>query len=323
MELISVIVPVYQVEAYLNQCVQSIVNQTYSNLQIILVDDGSPDRCGSMCEAWAEKDPRIQVLHKQNGGLSDARNAGMEVATGVYTAFVDSDDWIAPDFIQTLYDAMIHSGAQIAACDVCLVYPGEEPERTDGVRERKTYTTEEAIRDLLHGRALRTVAWNKLYLSTLLEGERYPVGKHHEDEFLTYRLCGKAEKLVYVDRPMYFYLQRPGSIMHSFTVRRLDALEARLERLEYLKEHYPALCQNEKFALCMFCAFLYRQAQKTSDPSAPQIRNMIKRLRRQNSISLKDYQGASCKQILYALGTGHCMGLFCRMLNLCSPTEDL
>ena len=314
MELISIIVPVYKVEEYLDKCVRSVVNQTYSNLEIILVDDGSPDRCGRMCEQWAERDQRIRVLHKANGGLSDARNAGMEIATGTYTAFVDSDDWIAPDFIQTLYDALKKSGAQIAGCDVCTVYPDREPE-LNGTGHVRVCTAEEAICDILHGTGFRAVAWNKLYLSSLLQGERYPVGKHHEDEFFTYRIYGKAEKLVYVDTPMYFYLQRQGSIMRSFSIKRLDALEAYLERLDYLKERYPALYAGDKFTFCVACAAMYSQAQQQKDSSTAAIKKKIRRLRKQVSVSPAEYKGVSAKQRLYAMGTGLCIGLFCTMTN--------
>ena len=322
MELISVIVPIYKVEQYLDKCVQSIVSQTYSNLEIILVDDGSPDRCGDLCEAWAEKDSRIRVLHKKNGGLSDARNAGMEIATGTYTAFVDSDDWIAPDFIETLYDAVRQSGAQIAGCDVCTVYPDEEPVLCSGVKDLRICSAEEAIGDILKGQGFRAVAWNKLYLSSLLEGERYPVGKHHEDEFFTYRIYGKAEKLVYVDRPMYFYLQRQGSIMRSFTIKRLDALDAYLERLAYFKTRFPALYRADKFTFCFSCTVMYCQALRLKDPSAKEIKKKIKRLRKQISVSLKEYKGTSMKQRLYAMGTGLWIGLFCRMINLFSRGEQ-
>lgn len=320
MELISVIVPVYKVEKYLDKCINSIVNQTYTNLEIILVDDGSPDHCGAMCDAWAKKDGRIKVIHKENGGLSDARNAGMNIATGVYTAFVDSDDWIAVDFIQTLYDIMVENGAQIAGCDVCTVYPDQEL-KLNGTNQVRICTAEEATGDILHGRGFRAVAWNKLYLSSLLEGERYPLGKFHEDEFFTYRIYGKADKLVYIDRPMYFYLQRQGSIMRSFTIKRLDALAAYLERLEYLKIRFPDLYIRDKVTFCISCGIMYCQALRHSGEEAREIKKKIRKLRRQVSVPLKEYQRMSGKQKLYTMGTGLYIGLFCRMMNLVHRRE--
>lgn len=316
MELISVIVPVYKVEEYLDKCIQSIVDQTYSNLEIILVDDGSPDRCGDMCEQWAKKDSRIRVLHKPNGGLSDARNAGMEISAGTYTAFVDSDDWIAPDFIQVMYDAIKQTGAQIAGCDVYHAFLDREPEAGMSTGEIRIYTRKEAITDILQYKGFRAVAWNKLYLSALLKGEKYPVGKHHEDEFFTYRIFGKADKLVYVDKPMYYYLQRQGSIMHSFTIKRLDALEAYLERLEYLKKTFPDLYHADKLNFCVSCAVLYSQAQNCKDPSAAAIKRKIKRLRRNVFITPKEAGKFSLKEKTYIWGTGFCMGGFCTALNM-------
>lgn len=316
MELISVIVPVYKVEEYLDKCVQSIVDQTYTNLEIILVDDGSPDRCGDMCEDWAKKDSRIRVLHKPNGGLSDARNAGMEASTGTYTAFVDSDDWVSPDFIQTMYDAVRKSGAQIAGCNIYLAFPDKEPEACKGTGEIRICTPKEAITDILQYRGFRAVAWNKLYLSALLKGEKYPVGKHHEDEFFTYRIIGKAEKLAYVDKPMYYYLQRQGSIMHSFTIKRLDALEAYLERLEYLKTAFPDLYSKDKLSFCVACAVFYCQAQRCGDPSEADIKRKIKGLRRKVVVSAKELKGTTLKQRIYIRGTGLCIGAFCSALNM-------
>ena len=150
MDLISVIVPVYNVEAYLDKCISSIVNQTYRNLEIILVDDGSPDNCPAMCDAWAKKDSRIRVIHKLNGGLSDARNAGMTVTTGELMAFVDSDDWIDVHYIEYLYNALRQSNADISACDLREVYDdttmitfAEQMPRVE------VATSEEAIEDIL------------------------------------------------------------------------------------------------------------------------------------------------------------------------------
>ena len=128
-ELISIIVPVYRVEPYLDRCVQSIVDQTYQNLEIILVDDGSPDNCPAMCDAWAAKDSRVKVIHKENGGLSDARNAGLAAAAGEYIGFVDSDDWISPDMYRLLYENMAEHGSDVSACGVEMVWEDRTPPR--------------------------------------------------------------------------------------------------------------------------------------------------------------------------------------------------
>lgn len=248
MERISVIIPIYKVEAYLDKCVQSVVEQTYRELEIILVDDGSPDNCGAMCESWAKKDSRIKVVHKENGGLSDARNAGLAVATGELVSFIDSDDWIEPDFLQTLYDALITQDAQIAECAIHLV-----DEDGNILRDRSPATSEtidkmEALRRLILEEGVFQTVWNKLYRRQVIDGILFEKGKYNEDDFWTYQIFDRATKLTLVDKPLYNYLQRGGSIMGvGYNLRRLDGLEARLRRMEYLQKYEdlgPLTCQQ-------------------------------------------------------------------------------
>ena len=238
MELISVIVPIYKVEEYLDKCIRSIVEQSYTDLEIILVDDGSPDQCGAMCEEWAKKDSRIKVVHKENGGLSDARNAGLAVATGSLISFIDSDDWIAPEFIHTLYQAMVQSGAQIAECAVELVDEEGTGLRVRGPEKQEVLEKLEALRRLILEEGVFQTVWNKLYRREAVEDILFEKGKYNEDDFWTYQVFDRAEKLALVDKPMYFYLQREGSIMGvGYNPRRLDGLEARFRRMEYFENH--------------------------------------------------------------------------------------
>ena len=238
MELISVIVPIYKVEEYLDKCIRSIVEQSYTDLEIILVDDGSPDQCGAMCEEWAKKDSRIKVVHKENGGLSDARNAGLAVATGSLISFIDSDDWIAPEFIHTLYQAMVQSGAQIAECAVELVDEEGTGLRVRGPEKKEVLEKLEALRRLILEEGVFQTVWNKLYRREAVEDILFEKGKYNEDDFWTYQVFDRAEKLALVDKPMYFYLQREGSIMGvGYNPRRLDGLEARFRRMEYLAKY--------------------------------------------------------------------------------------
>lgn len=315
MELISVIVPVYNVEKYLDRCVQSIVDQTYRNLEIILVDDGSPDNCGAMCDAWAAKDSRIKVIHKENGGLSDARNAGMAAATGTLMGFVDSDDWVDADYIAGMYHALCETGSDIAACDVCTIPEGDESFPDGGSGECTVCTPEQAIGSILQGKQFRAVAWNKLYKRELLRQERFPIGKYHEDEFFTYRILAKAKKLVYVDRPLYFYLQRQGSIMHTISYKHLDALDAYLERLAFLEVHFPNLFTREKFSFCTACAAFYRETLQQKSAETAQMQKRIKNHRKQVCFSLPEIMRAPIRQCLYIVGTGCCIHLFCCLLN--------
>ncbi len=315
MELISVIVPIYKVEAYLDKCVRSIVDQTYKNLEIILVDDGSPDRCGAMCDAWAARDSRIRVIHKSNGGLSDARNAGMAVAAGEYIAFVDSDDWIEAAYVQQMYQAIRDTGAGIAACDIRLVEEGEEVPSVDAYAGYREYTAEEAISDILVGQGFRAIACNKLYHRSYLVGERYPVGKHHEDEFFTYRILAKAEKLVYVELSLYCYLQRSGSIMHTVSMKRLDALDAYLERLAFLQTRFPELWHRDKITFCCSCAAYYRQGLRMEGSDRPDFLAKIRNARRQVHFSPAELARMSTKNLIYVLCTGALLEPFCRLLN--------
>lgn len=241
-EIVSVIVPAYRVEQYLTRCVESILAQTYPHLEVILVDDGSPDGSGALCDALAARDERIKVIHKENGGLSDARNAGIEAATGEYLMFVDGDDYIAPDMALKLLAAMTESGADAAICNFRLV--ADDPD--DGTYEAKN--TDLPIRDeVISGRAVLeekllgpkswywVIACNKLYKKSIFKEVRFPVGKLHEDEFSLFDIMSRCERLACVPDMLYCYVQREGSIMQQkYSVRRLDAVEALLLRAKKL-----------------------------------------------------------------------------------------
>lgn len=317
MELISIIVPIYKVEPYLDRCVQSIVDQTYTNLQIILVDDGSPDGCPQMCDEWAKKDSRICVIHKPNGGLSDARNAGMAVAKGEYIAFVDSDDWIAPKYIDHLYRAARSCGALLSACDVRRINEGEQcmvPDNDECLPIE--YSALEALSPKGWER-VRAVAWNKLYHRSLLEGEEYPVGRHHEDEFFTYRIVYKAQRIVFIEEELYFYLQRQGSIMQEVSIKRLDALDAYMERLQFFREHYPELYVQEKEGLCVSLVGFYRAALEAKTTDFTAIEEKICACRKQICFSAKEWKNYSLKQLLYIWGTGMNLPLFSIAIQKC------
>ena len=242
MKLISVIIPVYKVEPYLDRCVQSIVDQTYRDLEIILVDDGSPDRCPEMCDAWAEKDSRIRVIHKENGGLSDARNSGMAAATGEYISFIDSDDWIAPEMLERLVKALVRDDSDIAACAVDMVWEDGRQNEALTVRQNLILERNEAQQALLQETFLKQPVWYKLYRRKTICNISFVVGKYHEDVFWSYQAIGNARRVSLIDYVGYYYFQRPGSIMgEGYSLKRLDAIEAMIERAEYLRLHFPEL----------------------------------------------------------------------------------
>ena len=201
--LLSIIIPVYNVEKYLNRCVQSIVDQTYKNLEIILVDDGSPDNCPAMCDAWAKRDCRIKVIHKKNGGLSDARNAGMAIANGELMGFVDSDDWISPEMYQLLYERLEADNSDISACGVEMVWEDGTPSRMLTKSGCCVLDREEAMQAIIEESWLKQPVWYKMYKTEQIRDISFPVGKYHEDVFWSYQAVARARRVSVVDTPCY------------------------------------------------------------------------------------------------------------------------
>ncbi|MBQ5951103.1 MAG: glycosyltransferase family 2 protein [Lachnospiraceae bacterium] len=272
--MISVIVPIYNVEAYLPRCVDSLRMQTYADLEMILVDDGSTDRCGEICDAYAETDPRIRVVHKENGGLSDARNAGLQIASGGLIAFVDSDDWVSKDFLQRLYGALMQTGADICECGVVRTSGEAEEPQASGTEapEKKDmsaktepvcFGTEDALRELIHDGVFHQTVWNKLYRRPCPDGILFEKGKTNEDEFWTYQVFGRAKKIAKIDDALYCYFQRPGSIMGtSYGLKRLDSLEAKAGRQTYIEKNFPALAGDARRSLIASCLYAGQMSLK-------------------------------------------------------------
>lgn len=254
MDLISVIVPVYKVEKYLDKCVQSIVDQTYKNLEIILVDDGSPDDSGKICDVWAQKDSRVKVIHQQNAGGGAARNAALDAAAGNLLAFVDSDDYLAPDMFEYLH-SLIMQGADIAECGHTDVYDDNAifSATDDNVR---TFTREEAMAEHIRDQIFRQLIWNKLYRREVVGSVRFPVGKKIDDEFFTYQVLGNANVLVRSEKIGYAYRQQASSVMHSMGARnRMQAVEAKLQRHAYIERQFPALKELSLKNLWFTCVY--------------------------------------------------------------------
>lgn len=225
-ELISIVVPVYNVEAYIDNCVSSIMSQTYRNIEIILVDDGSTDKSGKMCENFKLKDGRIRVVHKKNGGLSDARNKGIDIATGAYIMFVDSDDYMPTYAVEYLYKLLTKSEADISIGRLEMTKNLNSKGNIETGTNR-LFNNKEAIGQLLYANLFSTSAPAKLYKMGLFKEIRFPVGKLHEDLYTIYKVFDRAQKIVYGSNIVYFYYHRTGSItVSNFTVKRLDAIEA-------------------------------------------------------------------------------------------------
>ena len=236
--LISVIVPVYNVEKYLRRCLDSIVNQTYKNLEIILVDDGSVDNSGNICDEYAVKDKRIQVIHKENGGLSSARNKGLDIINGEYVSFIDSDDYVDNSFIEKLYTICINNNVDIAQCDFSEFGANGCDLQNDVIKNNK-YTQNELQEKIYTKTGYKSiVVWNKLYKCYIYRDLRFPFGKVHEDEFTTYKAFFVCKTpIVITNEKLYYYRVNPDSIMRKkFNLNRLDVLEAFEERINFFKE---------------------------------------------------------------------------------------
>lgn len=277
---ISIIVPVYNVEEYLEKCIESLIGQTYKNLEIILVDDGSEDKSGEICDLWKDKDSRIRVIYKENGGLSDARNAGMDIATGDYIGFIDSDDYINKRMYEILLNNMNDYNSDISVCSIKKVYESNEVYNSDITNKNiSIFTAEEALRDLIEEGVLKQTVWNKLYKKSVIKDIKFEFGKIHEDEFWSYQVFGKSSKIVYTDEGMYYYLQRSGSIMDKpFSIKRLDALEARYNRLNYIIQNYPNLELGSKISLFFSCLYQYQcMLKSTSVNEKEDCKHIIKR----------------------------------------------
>ncbi len=254
--LVSVIVPIYNVEDYLPKCIDSIICQTYKNIEIILVDDGSPDSCGQICENYKKKDSRIKVIHKENGGLSDARNAGISIASGCYYIFIDSDDYIHECMIEILVEGVVSTGSDIAVCSFGNVKEDDKIDNHSRIDTGSYKLISEDIDRLSYFYGDKytefTVAWNKIYPASFFKEIKYPKGKIHEDEFTTYKLLELAKKIAYIDVPLYYYVSRSSSIMgEEFSLKRLHRLDAISERMD----HYLSLGKYDWYEKNLF---LYR-----------------------------------------------------------------
>ena len=251
---VSVIVPIYKVEPYLKRAVASILHQTYHNLEIILVDDGSPDQCGRICDDYAKEDNRITVIHKENGGLSDARNAGLDAAHGEYIVFVDSDDFIAEDYVETLMQCLKKYDADVAMCSYAVTASVELDEsifkasrdETVEVCDRRELLNN--LYDANHKDATYfIVSWNKIYKASLWQDVRFPKGRIHEDEATTYKIYDRAQKGVYLHRPLYGYFTAPSSITRDrFNIKRLQWMDALDDRIAYFEDKTEQLNEEGK-----------------------------------------------------------------------------
>ena len=239
--LISVIVPIYGTEKYLHTCVDSIINQTYKNLEIILVDDQSPDRCPEICDKYEKKDKRIKVIHQKNKGLSGARNTGLDICKGEYISFIDSDDWIEKDMYAVMVSQMEKHNASLAICGRYGVYEKSQAKVVEKCpNETEVFESSILLPKLILGQISDFSACDKVYRKELWEDIRFPEGKIYEDLAVIYKVLIKAENVVLCDKPFYNYYHRYGSIVtSSFREALLDYTNHTQQLMDYVSMRFP------------------------------------------------------------------------------------
>lgn len=286
--LISVIIPVYNVFDYLDECIKSVLKQSYTNLEIIIVDDGSSDGSGKKCDEWAQKDKRIVVIHKENGGLSSARNAGILVAHGEFYAFVDSDDFIDPQMYKILLNGILRHDADISCCFFCEYHSGDgyisAYQNVDDASE-EVLSSEEAISSLFDDFGYRFYAWNKLYKRELFNDVKYPEGKICEDISTTYKVFDMAKKIVVNRSKLYFYRIRNNSITNmGFYVSNSSMFDLRDESnyvFNKISEKYPNI---KKRVISGYICYLFRFVTRAyiNDINVQEDSKKLKELMREN-----------------------------------------
>lgn len=289
MPQISVIVPVYNVEPYLRRCVDSILGQTFTDFELILVDDGSPDNCPAICDEYAMKDSRVHVIHQENGGLSAARNAGLDWAfansDSQWFSFVDSDDWVHPRYLSILLCAALEYNVNISMC---------EAEHTNGmgyavpkvIQKSFSISSEEAYTSRY---GMSMMAWGKLYRRDCFNIVRFPIGKLHEDAFTTYRLIFSTPNVAVCDTPLYYYFYNTEGITHSpWTIKRLDEVEAHETQLTFLNQRYPKAYLRELYTYVRILASHICEMDKYLSKNDANKKLLQKKLRRSLSIYRKN-----------------------------------
>ena len=271
--LISIVVPIYNVKEYLDACIKSIINQTYKNIEIILVDDGSTDGCADLCDEYKKFDSRIRVIHKENGGLSDARNTGLEVASGVYIVFIDSDDYVNVNMVKELYDAIIKTNSDISICkfkrvksEIIDIYENKENKSLEILSGKRVI--EEVYGG--NGEEISFVAWNKMYKKDLFYDNeiRYPKGRIYEDTFTTYKLLYYSKAIAIIDKYLYYYRVREGSIINTNITkgRCIDAIDSDTSAVSDFEQWNEKNLMSMAFKYSCRCAIIeYKKVLQMSN----------------------------------------------------------
>lgn len=309
--MVSIIIPIYNVEKYLRECVDSVIGQTYRNLQIILVDDGSTDSCGQICDAYSSRDARVVVVHKDNGGLSDARNAGVPLAAGEFTLYLDSDDYLEPNAVEILIASQKNTGADIVLGNFYYTYPDHEKAATAWQKSDMTLDNKQAMEALIDGR-IETFAWGKLIRREIALAHLFPKGKVFEDHYWTHFIFADAAKVALIAQPLIHYRQRENSISYTFDEKRLDILDGWMNRKTFLEACYPELleiCYKRYVERYTGLAWLVLTRMRRGRTAA------FQKLRAFNSeLKLQDYADEKNRKLICALDRGDVSYAVCAIL---------
>lgn len=318
MDLLSVIIPVYKVEKFLDKCILSIVQQSYQNLEIILIDDGSPDISGQKCDKWAKKDSRVKVIHTKNGGAGKARNIGIAASTGKYISFVDSDDYLSPHMYDIMFE-YLKKDIDIIECDYVPVndsnYCFRLPE--EGI-ESVTYSPEDAIRGNVQDKIFKQIIWNKIYFRDIVKGIPFPEGKIIDDEFWTYQILGRAKKLTHVNACLYAYRQQDDSVMHmDFSLQRLQAIEAKVQRLKYINDKFPTVYAEAHENLWLTCLYMGQMAMKyLPKEQVNEAMTIISKTLKEYSLSIQEIKRLSVPYKIWGLSSKISVKSVCAIRNI-------
>ncbi len=285
---ISIIIPIYNAAKYLPKCIESLLSQTYKNLEIILVDDGSTDESGKIADEYSQRDNRIKVIHKEHGGNSEGRNMAMKAATGKYIGFVDNDDFVEPDMYETLLKTLYDYDADIVQCAYYRINEDNEilPKHYSGKVEQ--FNNISALEDLIKRKRFKNPVWNKIYKKDLIQGISFPVGILNKDIIFNYKAFARAKNLISIGIPKYYYLKRKDSISGSFKyLENMDPFYNFIERLEFISKNFPSLVNEAQKALYFDCLKYYEILEKNwSIDKDKKKRNLIKNYIRKNYRSL-------------------------------------
>lgn len=299
--LVSIVVPVYNVEKYLEKCLESIIGQTYENIEILLVNDGSTDSSGEICDYYGEQDSRIRVIHQINQGLSGARNTALDIAKGEYITCIDSDDFVSNSLVENLLKAIIEYNCDISVCGTVYCDEINSTLKSQVVENNKVIEGKDQIKSLLSCFDIATMAWGKLYKTELFSNIRYPVGKYNEDVFTTYKLLAKSKKTIVINQGLYFYRQVSGSITNSsFSMKHLDAIEGTLTRAEFVSKEYPEYRGYAYATVVHACCKNYERMIRAEFYDY-EVEERIKRIIRKNSMYFLLYSNAAIKTKAFSI----------------------